>query len=241
MSSAAVLAPDDRALAGELAGPQSAVIPAASGAAGYPAVIWLLLGGNLLVRSAGFAYPFMAYHVAHGHHAAGAVGMVLAAYGVGWAVGQLVCGWLVGRIGARLTLVSTMAVAATALALMAGARSFSALLVGAVVVGLVCDAPRLVLGTVIAQLIPEPARQAKLEAWRYGWVLNGGVLITGGLGGLLAGWLGTPVLFWINGIACAVFAVVAANCLGRPARSGLPGDATHDCDGESWLPASLLG
>jgi hypothetical protein len=28
---------------------------------GYPVAIWLLLGGNFVVRAAGFAYPFMAY------------------------------------------------------------------------------------------------------------------------------------------------------------------------------------
>ena len=40
---------------------------------GYPAAIWLLLAGNLVVRAAGFAYPFLAYHVAGQGHAAGAV------------------------------------------------------------------------------------------------------------------------------------------------------------------------
>lgn len=122
----------------------------------YPTVVWLLLGGNLLVRSAGFAYPFLAYHVAGRGHAPAAIGVVLAAYGLGWAVGQLLCGWLVDRIGARTTLVSTMSVAAAALVLMAGAPSLAALLVGATIAGLVCDSSRPVLGAAIADLFPSP-------------------------------------------------------------------------------------
>ncbi|BBX76163.1 MFS transporter [Mycobacterium shinjukuense] len=188
----------------------------------YPAAIWLLLGGNLLVRSAGFAYPFMAYHVTARGHAAGAVGVVLAAYGVGWTVGQLTCGWLVDRVGARVTLVVSMSVAAAVLALMAGAHSVPALLVGATVAGLVCDAPRPVLAAVIAELIPEPQRRARLDAWRHGWVLNIGAAITGGVGILVGGRLGTPALYGINAVACATLAVVAARYLPAELRRPAP-------------------
>ncbi len=190
---------------------------------GYPGVIWLLLAGNLVVRAAGFAYPFMAYYVAGRGHAAGAVGGVLAAFGVGWAVGQLTCGWLVDRVGARATLVSTMLVAATVLVLMAGARTLPALLVGALVTGVVYDAPRPVLGAVIAALLPDPRRRAKIDAWRFGWIVSIGRAVTGGVGGLLAGWSGVPVLYWINAIACAMLALVAACCI--PARAPHPAAA----------------
>ncbi|ORW78562.1 hypothetical protein AWC22_19285 [Mycobacterium riyadhense] len=187
-----------------------AVTPAESVRVGYPAVIRLLLGGYLLVRSAGFAYPFLAYHVAQRGHAAGAVGLVLAVYGLGWAAGQLLSGWLIDRFGARTTLMSTMSVAAVVLVLMAGAHTVPALLVAAMVAGLVSDAPRPVLGAAIAEMVPDPRQRAKLDSWRYGWSLNLGAAIAGGVGGLIAGWVGTPVLYWINGIACATFAMVAA-------------------------------
>lgn len=179
----------------------------------YPAVMWLLLGGNLLVRSAGFAYPFLAYHVAGRGHQAGAVGAVLAAYGAGWAAGQLLCGWLVDRYGARSTLVSTMAVAAAVLMLIAAAHSVPVLLVAAMIAGLAGDAPRLVFGAAITALISDPRQRARLDSWRYGWVLNIGAAIAGGVGGLLAEWMGTSLLYRINGIACATFAVVAARCI----------------------------
>lgn len=183
--------------------------------AGYPRVIWLLVGGSMVVRASGFAYPFMAYHVAERGHAAGAVGAVLAAFGVGWAIGQLLCGWLVDRFGARLTLVSTMTVAAGVLIVMAGARTVPALLIGAFVTGVVYDAVRPALGAAIVQHVSDPVQRAKIDGWRFGWIVSAGRAITGGVGGVLVGWSGVPLLYWVNGGACALFAVVAACCISR--------------------------
>jgi MFS family permease len=180
---------------------------------GYPVVIWLLLGGNFVVRAAGFAYPFMAYHVAGQGHGAEAVGLVLAAFGVGWVVGQLVCGWSVDRIGGRSTLAVAMLSAAVMLAVMASVHSVVALAVGAVLAGLVYDAPRPVLGAAIGDLLPDPERRAKVDAWRFGWVANLGAAVTGGAGGLLADRIGIPWLYLIDAAACAAFAVVAVCCL----------------------------
>ncbi|BBX94914.1 MFS transporter [Mycobacterium lacus] len=199
--------------------------PARATLDGYPAVIWLLMAGNMVVRAAGFAYPFMAYHVAGRGHAAAAVGTVLAVFGVGWAAGQLVCGWLVDRIGGRATLMSTMAVAAVVLALMAEARSVPALAVGALIVGVVYDAPRPVLGAAIAELIPDPRRRAKLDAFRFGWILSVGRAVTGVVGGLVAGWSGTAVLFWVNAAACALLGLVAARCIPGQACRAAPAKA----------------
>ncbi|OBJ50124.1 MFS transporter [Mycobacterium sp. 1423905.2] len=196
-------------------------LPAATDAR-YPAVLWLLLGGNLLVRAAGFGYPFLAYHVAGHSHAAGAVGAVMAAYGVGWSIGQLLCGWLVDRIGARATLVGAMSVAAAALISMADATSVLALLAGAVIAGLATDAPRPVLGSAITELVSDPQQRAKLDAWRHGWVLNIGAAIAGGLGGLLAAAAGTALLYWLNALACAAFAIVAGVCMPASIRRVTP-------------------
>ncbi len=194
-----------------------------------PTVIWLLLVGNLIVRSAGFAYPFLAYHVAGRGYAAGAVGAVLAAYGVGWATGQLLTGSLVDRLGTRATLVSTMSVAAAVLLLLAHAHTLPLLLSGALVAGLACDAPRPVLGAAITELVADPRQRARLDSWRFGWALNVGAAITGGIGGLVADWCGTPVLYWINGVACAGFAMLAARCI--PAGIPRPAPTGHAKDG----------
>lgn len=196
------------------------------GQAGYPPAILVLLAGNSLVRAVGFAYPFLAFlttdSLGAGHGAA-AVGAVLTAFGGGWAAGQLACGWLTDRIGGRATLVSTMLAASVVLWFLAQARSLPALLVAAAVAGAVYDAQRPVIGAAIGDLISEPSRRAKIDGWRYGLV-NIGVALSGAIGGLLADRVGIAVLYYINAVACAVYAVVAACCLpGRTRRD----DATE--------------
>lgn len=186
-------------------------VPAAA-QAGYPLVIWLLVVGNSAVRAAGFAHPFLAYHVAGRGHGAAAVGAVLAAFGVGWVVGQLVCGWLVDRIGGRATLVATLSVAVVALVLLAGAHSVAGLVAAAAVTGVVFDAATPVIGAAIAELVPEPAQRAKVDGWRYSWG-NIGLAVSGAIGGFLADGIAIPVLYYVNAIACAAFAVVVACCV----------------------------
>ncbi|AMC49494.1 integral membrane protein [Mycobacterium tuberculosis variant bovis BCG] len=174
-------------------------------------MIWLL-GGNLLVRSAGFGYPFLAYHVAGRGHGAGAVGAVVAAYGLGWAVGSCCVGgwWTVSGAGDA----GIHHAGGRRRAGADGRATHRAGIAGwAMIAGLVCDAPRPVLGAVIAELVADPQRRAQLDGWRYGWVLNIGAAITGGVGGVVAGWLDTPVLYWINGIGCAIFAGLAGRCI----------------------------
>ncbi|WP_085096223.1 MFS transporter [Mycobacterium paraense] len=178
-----------------------------------PAVIWVLLAGNLLVRAAGFAYPFMAYHLGGRGHTQGTVGVVISAFGVGWVAGQLLCGWLIDRFGRRSTLTATMLSAAVVLALLGGAHTAWASLFGAVLAGVVFDAPRPVLSEAIAELIPDSGDRAKVDAWRMGWTTNVGAAISGGVGGLLAEDIGIPALIWINAAACAVFAAIALSCL----------------------------
>lgn len=106
-----------------------------------------------------------------------------------------------------------MAVAAAVLMLIAEAHRVPVLLLAAMIAGLACDTPRLVLGAAITALISDPRQRARLDTWRYGWVLNIGAAIAGGVGGLLAEWMGTSLLYWINGIVCATFAVVTACCI----------------------------
>ncbi|OBA71714.1 hypothetical protein A5641_10400 [Mycobacterium sp. 1554424.7] len=210
---------DDGPVPGDDQGSTVGTSPAATGAkptrARVPAVIWILLGANLLVRSAGFAYPFMAFHVAGRGHGAHAVSLVLAAFGVGWVVGQLVCGGLVDRVGCRSTLVVTMGLSTVVLMALAGAETFSTLLIGAALAGAVFDALRPVTGAIVTALLPEPEIRARVDAWRFAIVVNVGAGIAGGVGAMLADLIGTPGLFVINSIACAVVAAIGVWCLPR--------------------------
>ncbi len=150
------------------------------------------------MRALGFAYPFLSYFVAERGHGPTVVSFVLAAFGAGWVLGQLVCGSLVDRIGGRMTLVAAMVAAAVVLCALAASHSTPMLVGGAVVFGLAFDAPRPIISAAIAELIPDSGQRAKIDAFRYGWVVNAGGAITGALGGLLAIRIGVPALFLIS-------------------------------------------
>jgi len=179
------------------------------GFADYPPQIWLLLGGSFLVRALGFAYPFMAYFVIERGHGPAVVSIVVASCGAGWVLGLLVCGSLVDRIGGRLTLMTAMIGAAGVLCALAVSHSVPMLVGGAVLFGFLFDAPRPIISAAITELIPDSGQRARIDAFRYGWVVNGGGAITGALGGLLALRIGVPALFLVHAAACAVFAVLA--------------------------------
>ncbi|MGE2724495.1 MFS transporter [Mycolicibacterium pulveris] len=193
--------------------------------ASYPPQIWLLLGGSFLVRALGFAYPFLSYFVVERGQGMTVVSFVLAAFGAGWVVGQLVCGSLVDRIGGRLTLVAAMTAAAVVLCLLTVSHGVPMLVVGAALFGLAFDAPRPVVSAAIAELIPDSAQRAKIDAFRYGWVVNAGGAITGALGGLLAIRIGVAALFLVHAAACATFAALAWWFLPGRAGSAKPSGA----------------
>ena len=195
------------------------------GFADYPPQIWLLLAGSFLVRALGFAYPFMAYFVIERGHGPAVVSVVVAACGVGWAIGLLLCGALVDRIGGRLTLVTAMVGAAAVLCALAVSHSVAMLLGGAFVFGLVFDAPRPIVSAAITELVPDTEQRAKIDAFRYGWVINAGSAVTGALGGLLAVRIGVPALFLLHATACAAFAVLALWCLPRDDQESAPSAA----------------
>lgn len=195
------------------------------GFADYPPQIWLLLVGSFLVRALGFAYPFMSYFVTDRGHGPTVVSLVLAACGAGWVLGLMICGSLVDRIGGRLTLTAAMVGAAAVLCALAVSHSVPMLVGGAVVFGLLFDAPRPIISAAIAELISDSAQRARIDAFRYGWVVNGGGAITGALGGLLAVRIGVPALFLVHAVACATFAVLALWCLPREAQSTTPAAA----------------
>jgi MFS family permease len=178
-----------------------------------------------LVRALGFAYPFLSYFVAERGHGPTVVSLVLAAFGAGWVIGQLVCGSLVDRIGGRLTLVAAMVTAAAVLCALAASHSLPMMVGGAVTFGLAFDAPRPVISAAIAELIPDSGRRARIDAFRYGWVVNAGGAITGALGGLLAIRIGVPALFLVHAAACATFAALALWFLPRRTRSTVPSSA----------------
>lgn len=194
--------------------------------------VWVLLSVSMLLRALGFLYPFIGFHIANRGHGVEAAGLVLTALGVGWAAGQLACGWLLDRIGRRFTLVVTMALAAAALAATAEMHSLAALTVSALLTGMVFDGARPSVGALMFDLIPDHQQRARLEAWRFGWVANVGALICGGIG-MFADTFGVGPLLWLNAAGCALVAVTALILL--------PADAARAVTGQVGSYRQMLG
>ncbi|MEJ8640115.1 MFS transporter [Streptomyces sp. MS2.AVA.5] len=219
--------------------------PVRSSASGtrWPPLIWVLLLGTFAVRSAGFVYPFLSFRLAELSLSTAIVGYVLAAFGAGWLLGQLLCGWGADRYGRRTTLISAMAVAAVAMPALAWMQSTAAVFAAALVAGVVYDASRPITSAVIADVFPTESARTRVNAARH-FAVNVGAGLTGATGGLLAGRVGTDTLFLINGVVCGVFGIAALAVMPsdhRP-RSGAPalGAAAGGCgqvlrDGRLWL------
>ncbi|MBQ0972851.1 MFS transporter [Streptomyces sp. RK31] len=205
----------------------------------WPPAIWALLLTTLVARSFGFVYPFLSYHLKHLSYTTEAVGQVLAVFGIGWLLGQLLTGWAADRLGRRRTLVTSMATAAVLLPLLAQAHDFAAVCTGALIAGIVYDAARPVVTAVIADLITDDTQRAAVNGWRHGAV-NIGAALTGALGGFLAGHVGFHVLFWLNAAACAACALIAHRCLPADTPAAISRSSRTDVravtrDAQLWL------
>ena len=189
--------------------PASSAAPSeATPARRWPPVIWALMFGIFIVRAAGFCYPFLSYHLTGIGLDAHLVGRILAVFGAGWLVGQVICGYLADRIGRRTTLVAAMLLAAAALPVLATVQSPVTVLVCVFLTGLVYDAPRPIVGALIDDTISDDEQRAKINGARH-FVINVAAALTGFLGGILAAPVGMPALFLANAVACLTFAVIA--------------------------------
>ncbi|MGW0670625.1 MFS transporter [Streptomyces sp. NPDC002746] len=186
--------------------PQTTTTPA--GNRRWPPIIWAALIGTFAIRALGFAYPFLTYHCDSLGLSAQTTGWVVASFGVGWLIGQVGGGWLSDRIGPRATLVYAMATATVILPILAEVRSSTGLITAALLTGVVYDAARPVITTLIDDTFPTKPQQVLVSGWRH-FSVNIGAALTGSLGGYLAATAGLPTLFWVNALACAVFGVAA--------------------------------
>ncbi|WP_413754799.1 MFS transporter [Streptomyces sp. MMBL 11-3] len=196
--------------------------PAAAARAAWPTLIWVLLIGTFLIRSAGFIYPFLAYHLADRGVEGTWASIVLALFGAGWLTGQIVCGAAADRIGRRATLVGAMTGATLIFTVLAQAHGLAALAVSAFLAGVCYDATRPIVSALIADSVPDEPTRARIAGWRY-FAVNLGAACTGAVGGLLTETVGTRPLFLTNAAACALFAAAAWRFL--PASTGTPAPA----------------
>ncbi|WP_051342084.1 MFS transporter [Pseudonocardia spinosispora] len=191
-----------------------------------PPAIWVLVGGQMLIRAAGFAYPFMTYLLDGRGYDADTTGWVLATFGAGWVVGQVLCGWLADHIGRRTTLLAAMSLSVVVLPVLGMAEGLPVLLVGAFLAGVIYDAARPVISAAVAAMVPDDEGRAWINGWRH-FALNVGVAVAGAAGGLLAGPFGVPTLYLVNAAACAVFGLIVL----RFVEADVPGRMSRDSRG----------
>ena len=179
--------------------------------ADLPRPFWYLVAGTFVNRIGFVVEPFLALYLSGPRRLAPAtVGVVLACFGAGSFVSQIVGGYLADRVGRRATLVIGMAGTAASFVILASVRNLVLIAVATALSGLLIDVYRPALSAAVADLVPAHAR-ARAYALIY-WAVNLGVAVAGILGGLLADrsyWL----LFLADAATCLGFAVIIARAV----------------------------
>lgn len=175
-----------------------------------PGAYWMLVAGFTICRSGCVVVPFLSlYLVRQQHFSAADAAQVSAAFGAGWAIGPAIAGWLADRVGRRPTLlVALFAVTAVYLNL-PELHTLPALTTAALAVGLLFDAPRPAVLTLVADLVPEEAR-GRAYARLY-WASNIGAGVAGAIGTALAN-NHITALFYVAATSNFAFAATVLIC-----------------------------
>jgi MFS family permease len=191
--------------------------------ADLPRPFWHLMVGTFVNRIGFVVVPFLALYLAGPRHLTPTtVGVVLACFGAGSFVSQIVGGYLADRFGRRTTLMVGMVGTAACFILLASVRHLALIAVAATLTGLLLDVYRPAMSAAVADLVPGHARP-RAYALIY-WAINLGVAVAGILGGLLADrsyWL----LFIVDAVTCLGFAVIIAHAVPETRPKPTPGES----------------
>ncbi|GGO60766.1 MDR family MFS transporter [Nonomuraea cavernae] len=173
---------------------------------GLPGGFWLLWTGTLVNRLGTMVLPFMTLYLqtVRGLPLT-TVGVLMALFGGGQVLSQLIGGALTDRGGRLPTLTGSLLASATVMVLLGQAESLLALATGIFLLGLVVDAYRPAATSLIADLVPQRDR-----ARAYGlmfWAVGLGFSVATLLGGTIYE-LGPRWLFWVNALATVAFALL---------------------------------
>jgi MFS family permease len=188
-----------------------------------PRPFWALWSGTLVNRLGTMVMPFTGVYLTQSRGVSVATtGLVMAVFGAGSLVSQLLAGWLADRIGRRATLSGGMLATAAAMLALGYSTSLPAITAVMFVLGLVIDAYRPASNALVADLVsPEERPRA------YGllfWAVNLGYAVGMTAGGRLAQ-LGFGWLFWIDAATSVAFAVLVWRAVPETRTGGaeLPG------------------
>jgi MFS family permease len=178
----------------------------ASRVGGLPRLFWLLWTGTLVNRLGTMVMPFLAiYLTAVRGLPVLTTGAVLAVYGFGSLLSQLIGGWLTDQFSRRATLTGSMSATAAALIGLGYARGLTAITVTIFVLGVCLDMYRPASAALVADIVP-PDKRPRAYGLLH-WSINLGFAIATAAGGFLAR-EGFLLLFWIDAGTCALFAVL---------------------------------
>jgi MFS family permease len=173
--------------------------------AGLPAVFWWLWAGALVSALGTFVFPFLALFLTARGFAPWEAGLVVAFYGAGTIPSGPITGMLADRLGRRPTLVLSLAAAAVLTAPLGGLTSPIAISAAVVVLGVVTNACRPVINTVVVDVVASEQR-ARAFGLIY-WANNVGMAASMVLGGMLAA-SGYGKLFLADAATTFLFAVL---------------------------------
>ncbi|GII01876.1 MDR family MFS transporter [Planobispora takensis] len=173
---------------------------------GLPRAFWALWTGTLVNRVGMMVEPFIGVYLtqARGMSLA-AAGAVMAVFGAGSLISQILAGWLADRLGRRITLTGGMIATAATMVALGASTSLPAIVAAMFVLGLTLDAYRPASNALVADLVSAEDRPRA-----YGllfWALNLGFAVAMVVGGWLAeagyGWM-----FWFNATTAVIFGLL---------------------------------
>ncbi|MFI9551244.1 MDR family MFS transporter [Nonomuraea endophytica] len=173
---------------------------------GLPKPFWALWSGTLVNRLGTMVLPFTGVYLTQARGlSVAAAGLVMALFGAGSLISQLLAGVLTDRIGRRATLAGGMLATAAAMMWLGYSTSLPSILAAMFVLGVVIDAYRPASNALVADLV-SPAERPRAYGLLF-WAINLGYAVGMTAGGWLAE-LGFLWLFWINAATSVAFAVL---------------------------------
>ncbi|MDP9861630.1 MULTISPECIES: MDR family MFS transporter [Streptosporangium] len=190
---------------------------------GLPRAFWALWTGTLVNRVGMMVQPFIGVYLTQVRGMSYAdAGTVMAVFGVGSLLSQIVAGWLADRLGRRITLTGGMVATAVAMVALGYSVSLPAIVATMFVLGMAVDAYRPASTALVADLVSPDDRPRA-----YGllfWALNLGFAVAMVAGGWLAR-VGYGWMFWINAATSLVFGLLVWRAV--PETLPAPGAREH--------------
>jgi MFS family permease len=206
---------------------------------GLPGTFWIMFGGTLVNRMGGMVAAFLVLFLTARGLSPAAIGLVLAARGIGSLASQPIGGLLADKVGRRFTLLLGLVATSTALVSVGLAGRLPLLIAAAGALGLVSDLYRPASSAMIADVVA-PADRAKAFGLQF-WAVNLGFSIASVLAGFLVEH-GYWLMFAVDAGSGLVFAVIIAVGIRRdPVRRDARAAVTRSLRAASRATGSATG